>query len=144
VVGTAVCAGQAVAAEKAEKKPAPVVTAPKADPVLLQVMDDELKRAMADLGSAPPAVDPKTHQPGQPAPRPYFLSYSVADSESVSVSAQYGAITSSNGNRQRMADVQVRLGSPALDNTHGDHRTSALTTIPPPLTDDRPAILRSL
>ena len=43
-----------------------------------------------------------------------------------------------------MADVQVRLGSPALDNTHGDHRTSALTTMPLPLTDDRAAIERTL
>jgi TldD protein len=144
VIGTAVYAAHAVAAEKAQKKPLPAVTAPKADPVLLQAMDDELKRAMADLGSAPPAVDPKTHQPGQPAPRPYFLSYSVADSESVNISAQYGAITNSSGNRQRMADVQVRLGSPELDNTHGDHRISALTTIPLPLTDDRAAISRSL
>jgi predicted Zn-dependent protease len=41
-------------------------------------------------------------------------------------------------------DVQVRLGSPAEDNTHGDHRTSALTTLPLPLTDDRDAIARSL
>ena len=144
LVGTAAYTGHATAADKAEKKPLPVVTAPKADPVLLQAMDDELKRAMADLGSAPPLVDPKTHQPGQPAPRPYFLSYSVADSESVNISAQYGAITNSNGNRQRMADVQVRLGSPELDNTHGDHRISALTTIPLPLTDDRSAIARSL
>jgi predicted Zn-dependent protease len=41
-------------------------------------------------------------------------------------------------------DVQVRLGSPAEDNTHGDHRNSALTTLPLPLTDDRDAIARSL
>jgi predicted Zn-dependent protease len=38
----------------------------------------------------------------------------------------------------------VRLGTPAQDNTHGDHRNSALTTIPLPLTDDRAAIERSL
>ena len=43
-----------------------------------------------------------------------------------------------------MADIQVRLGTPAQDNTHGDHRNSALTTIPLPLTDDRAAIARSL
>jgi TldD protein len=41
-------------------------------------------------------------------------------------------------------DVQVRLGSPAEDNTHGDHRNSALTSMPLPLTDDPAAITRSL
>jgi predicted Zn-dependent protease len=40
--------------------------------------------------------------------------------------------------------VQVRLGSPALDNTHGTHRDTALITIPLPLLDDRAAIERSL
>ena len=77
-------------------------------------------------------------------PKPYFLSYTVADNENVNISAQYGAITSSTGSRQRVADVQVRLGSPTLDNTHGSHRTSALTTLPLPLNDDRAAIARTL
>jgi predicted Zn-dependent protease len=132
----------------AQKKPE-AVTAPKADPVLLQTMDAELQRAMRELGTKPDATvklaaanndgDAKA-----PAPKPYFLSYAVADSESISISAQYGAITGSNSNRARVADVQVRLGSPALDNTHGDHRTSALTTLPLPLTDDREALARSL
>ena len=142
VVGTGVCAMQAgafPAEKKADKKPVTAAAAPKADPALLQVMDTELKRAMADLGNAAPDANAK-----QPAPKPYFLSYSVSDSESVSMTAEYGAITNSTGNRQRMADVQVRLGSPELDNTHGDHRTSALTTIPLPLNDDRDAIARSL
>src|ERR1019366_934782 len=44
----------------------------------------------------------------------------------------------------RLVDVQVRLGSPAEDNTHGDHRNSALTSMPLPLIDDRDAIARSL
>jgi predicted Zn-dependent protease len=77
-------------------------------------------------------------------PKPYFLSYSVADAESVTITAQFGAITDSVASRNRVADVQLRLGSAALDNTHGDHRTSALTTMPLPLTDDRSAIERSL
>ncbi|MDQ2926056.1 MAG: metallopeptidase TldD-related protein, partial [Acidobacteriota bacterium] len=140
---TAVCVAPvsaASAAKKTDKKPATSVTAPKADPVLLQAMDTELKRAMTDLGSSSATAQ----QPAQPQPKPYFLSYSVADSESVNIAAQYGAITSSTGNRSRTADVQVRLGTPALDNTHGDHRTSALTTLPLPLTDDRDAIARTL
>jgi len=111
------------------------------DPVVMQAMSAELTRAMSELGSAPVATDAK--KPVE-TPKPYYLSYSVADAESVSISAQYGAITASNANHSRIADVQVRLGSPALDNTHGDHRTSALTTLPIPLSDDKDAIERTL
>ncbi len=138
VVGAAVCVTTAVAQKKAEAK-ATTAVSQKPDPALLETLDVELKRAMAELGNG--AADVKS---AQPLVRPYFLSYSVADAESVSMLAQYGAITSSSAHRTRMADVQVRLGSPELDNTHGDHRTSALTTIPLPLTDDRAAIARTL
>ncbi len=72
------------------------------------------------------------------------MSYSVSDAQSFTMTSQYGAITNSNATHNRIADVQIRLGSPALDNTHGDHRTSALTTMPLPLTDDRAAIERTL
>ncbi len=108
------------------------------DPVLMQAMQAELHRAMTELGSTPVA-NAKT-----PAIKPYFVSYAVADAETVSISAQYGAIVSSTGRHSRVADVQVRLGSPTLDNTHDTHRTSALTTYPLPLTDDRMAIERTL
>src|SRR5206468_2701382 len=95
----------------------------------------ELKRAMGSLGS---------DAAGSQQPKPYFLSYAVSDSTGVSISAQHGAITSSSGTHRRSVDVQVRIGSPQEDNTHGDHRTSALTTMPLPLTDDRSAIERTL
>jgi TldD protein len=107
-------------------------------PVIVQAMEAELARAMASLGSAPAAA-------GQDAPpTPYFISYEVADATSIDISAQYGAITGSNQSHRRTADVEVRLGSPAEDNTHGDHRNSALTTMALPLTDDRAALARSL
>lgn len=99
-------------------------------------LDAELKRAMASLGSDGAAA---TQQP-----RPYYLSYAVSDATQVGIAAEYGAITSSTERRIRTVDVQVRLGSPAEDNTHGDHRNSAVTTFPLPLTDDRDAIARSL
>ena len=109
-----------------------------ADPVLVQAMETELHRAMADLGNTPA-------QPGKDAPlKPYFISYSVSDAQNVLISAQYGAITSSSDRHARVADVQVRIGSPALDNTHDTHRTSALTTYSLPLADDRAAIERTL
>jgi len=106
--------------------------------VLIDALDAELKRAMFSLGSDGAAA--ATAQ----QPKPYFLSYAVDDATSVSIAAQYGAIVSSNQNHVRSVDVQVRLGTPAEDNTHGDHRTSALTTMPLPLTDDRDAIARTL
>ncbi len=111
-----------------------------ADPVLIQAMDVELNRAMGALGTQVPKGDAK----GEAAPKPYFMSYAVSDAEAVQITAQFGAITGSSESRRRMADVQIRLGSPAQDNTHGDHRASALTTVPLPLTDDREALARSL
>ena len=113
-------------------------TGPSATPVLVDAMDAELHRAMSSLGT--PAADGVTSQ----QPRPYFLSYDVSDADLLSISAQYGAITSSNRSRRRIADIQVRVGTPAEDNTHGDHRNSALTTIALPITDDRAAIARTL
>jgi predicted Zn-dependent protease len=108
---------------------------PQANTVLIDAMDAELHRALASLGTS-----------GDPSQqiRPYFLSYVVSDSESFSMTAQYGAIALSNQSRRRTADIQLRVGTPQQDNTHGDHRNSALTTIPLPLTDDREAIERSL
>src|SRR6266851_7203362 len=106
---------------------------PEKAPVLMDAMDAELHRAMSSLGGSDAAQ-----------PKPYFLSYAVSDSDSIGISAQYGAITGSTGSRRRTADVQVRLGTAAQDNTHGDHRNSALTSMPLPLTDDRAAIERSL
>jgi len=40
--------------------------------------------------------------------------------------------------------VQVRLGDPKLDNTHGTHRSSAVNSTSLPLSDDREALVRSL
>ena len=120
--------------------PKPAVAA-KPDSVLLQVMEAELSRAMSSLGTSAPA-DPKSKS--QPQPKPYFMSYEVSDSDSISLSAQFGALSGDSENRHRSADIQVRLGSEAEDNTHGTHRPSALTTMPLPLSDDREALARSL
>lgn len=105
-------------------------------------MAAELNRAMSSLGTtAQPGASPDT---SVQSPKPYFVSYAVSDSSSVIMAASFGAITSSNRSRHRIADVQVRIGSPAQDNTHGDHRNSALSTVPLPLSDDRAALSRSL
>lgn len=116
------------AADPASSKPA--------DTVLLDAMSAEMHRAMDSLGTSGAEA--------QKQPKPYFISYAVSDSDSFNMAAQFGAIALSRESRRRTADVQLRLGTPAEDNTHGDHRASALTTIPLPLSDDRTAIARSL
>jgi predicted Zn-dependent protease len=106
----------------------------QATPVLLDAMSTELHRAFTSLG-----------KPGdEKQPSPYFLSYSVRDNDGVFVMAQYGALTRSAASRERMADVQVRIGDPKLDNTHGDHRASAVNSLQLPLGDDRQALARTL
>jgi TldD protein len=135
------------AADKKPSTPQPAASATAADAILMQAMESELHRAMTDLGNptAPALVPASASSPAATSPlKPYFLSYSVADAENVSISAQYGAITNASSTHARTADVQIRLGSPALDNTHDTHRTSALTTMPLPLGDDRAAIERTL
>jgi predicted Zn-dependent protease len=111
----------------------PAAAGRKPDTVLVNAMVGELDRAMRSLGSGAGS-----------GPKPYFLSYAVSDSSSASMMAEYGAITSSNETHRRVADVQVRLGSALEDNTHGEHRNSALTTMALPLTDDPAALRRSL
>jgi TldD protein len=106
-------------------------------PVLLDAMTTELHRAFTSLGKAAAAADDKQMPP-------YFLSYSVSDASYVGIRAQYGALVDSTANRVRVADVQVRLGDPKLDNTHGTHRGSAVNSLQLPLTDDREALQRTL
>jgi len=108
-------------------------------PLLLDAMTTELHRAFSMLGKQAAAnPDAEKQLP------PYFLSYSVADASSVSIRAQFGAIVDSSDNHVRVADVQIRLGAASLDNTHGDHRSSAVNTLQLPLVDDRAALSRSL
>jgi predicted Zn-dependent protease len=106
----------------------------RATPVLLDAMTTELHRAFTSLGK----------QESDKQIPPYFLSYSVADASAVSIRAQFGALVDSSSNHMRVADVQVRLGDPKLDNTHGTHRSSAVHSLQLPLTEDREALGRTL
>ncbi len=138
VAGLALAGLMAVAATSVGHLAVAATPSPAPNPttILIDTMETELHRAMSSLGNT--ATD-ATQQP-----KPYFLSYAVSDADGVAMSAQFGAIVNSTENRRRIADVQVRLGTPAEDNTHGDHRNSALMTVPLPLTDDGAALSRSL
>jgi hypothetical protein len=100
------------------------------DDVLLATMQRELQRAHAALGKLDPA--------------PYFLSYSVSDQSAATVMGSQSSLTTSTGGRRRTASVTVRIGTPALDNTHEQSRNSAITSGTLPLEDDRDAIAHEL
>jgi TldD protein len=100
------------------------------DDLLLATMEKELHRGQSELSKQDPA--------------PYFTSYNVTDGESlVILSAQGGILTSSLG-RHRSADVSMRIGAPALDNTHDQERASGITSGQLPQRDDPDAIARAL
>ena len=97
--------------------------------VLLATMQKELDRANSALAQA----DPK----------PYFVSYSAFDQQQMAMVAVHGALVTSLSFHHRAGAVSMRIGSEALDNTHGTHRGSGLSSEPLPLGNDAPAIARS-
>lgn len=109
--------------------PSKSATKVTADPVL-KVMQAELARATTDLARSEPA--------------PYYLSYTVNDQDVVVLIGSYGSLLTDAGLRRRQADVTMRVGSPALDNTHGQSRSSGMTSGSLPLGDDSDAIARVL
>src|SRR5690348_8755178 len=98
--------------------------------ILLETMQRELQRATKSLKKADPS--------------PYFLSYAVADTAGVSVIGTNGSLVLSTSTRRRLADVMMRVGTAALDNTHGQSRPSAITSGALPLEDDSDGIARVL
>jgi TldD protein len=100
------------------------------DSVLLSAMEKELRRGQTELAKQDPA--------------PYFASYDVTDGESLMVLSAQGAILNSTRTHNRAADVSMRIGAPALDNTHDKERASGITSGQLPLSDDPDAIARVL
>jgi TldD protein len=104
-------------------------SAPRPD-VLLQAMRQELKRASTSLAKSDPA--------------PYYLSYSVTDADGTTIAGTGGGLIVSTSLHRRVADVMMRVGSPALDNTHSQSRPSGIISGTLPLRDDPDAIARVL
>jgi TldD protein len=107
---------------------------------LLDAMSSELHRAMTDLAAPAPAGTTGA----APRQAPYYISYAVHDRYQSVMMAQQGALIGSNSQHTRNADIVVRVGDRQLDNTHGEHRASAVHTVALPLNGDRVAIERSL
>ncbi|GAC1664670.1 MAG: hypothetical protein NVS9B4_20180 [Candidatus Acidiferrum sp.] len=106
------------------------VDARPASDVVLKTMSAELSRAVTELGKADPA--------------PYFLSYTVYDQDFVVLVGAYGSLLTAGAFQRRQADVVMRVGTQALDNTHGQNRASGLTSGILPLVDDQDATARVL
>ena len=96
--------------------------------VLLTTMEKELRRGEAELAKQDPA--------------PYFTSYAVADSDSLLVVGAQGGILTSSRARRRGAAVSMRIGTPDLDNTHEEQRSSGISSGQLPLRDDPDALAR--
>jgi predicted Zn-dependent protease len=109
--------------------PAKIPSANASDPIL-KVMQGELSRASSSLSKTDPA--------------PYFLSYTVNDQNIVVLVGAYGSLLTDAALQRRQADVVMRVGSPALDNTHGQSRASGMTSGSLPLGDAPDAISRVL
>jgi predicted Zn-dependent protease len=138
VLACALFAGTSAAAQRTAVHAAAKGASPSS-PVLLDTMTGELQRAFTTLGK--PGPNQKDADKLLP---PYFISYSVSDATAVTIRAQYGALADSTSNHVRVADVQVRIGAPKLDNTHGNHRASAVNSLQMPLGDDHVALARTL
>ena len=117
----------AATTETSGEKTAPVKVATD---LVLKVMQGELSRATTSLAKSEPA--------------PYFVSYTVNDQSIIVLVGSYGSLLTDAALRRRQADVIMRVGSPALDNTHGQSRASGMTSGTLPLGDDPDAISRVL
>lgn len=71
---------------------------------VLDAMKEELQRSVETLSK-------------QPTPL-YFLSYEITETLRVSLGASFGHFSGSSQGRRRLADIDLRVGSYDLDNTH--------------------------
>src|ERR1700691_2342704 len=110
--------------------PLAALSSPPRPDVLLQAMQRELQRATPSLAKSDPA--------------PYYLSYAVSDGDGTTIAGPGGGLVVSNSTHRRVADVMMRVGSSALDNTHSQSRPSGIISGTLPLRDDPDAIARVL
>jgi TldD protein len=111
----------AQAAQPAQAAPSPILGA----------VQQELDREIAVIGKADPPA--------------YFLSYTVTDSQRSEVTGSNGALLSSQEQRSRWLEGQVRVGSYQLDNTHrvGNDGPGFPGSFGEPVpVDDDPAVLK--
>ena len=110
----------------------------KADPATLEKLDTPLVRALRE------ELDRSVKKLKlEDAEAPYFISYLVNDSHEEWISSSFGTTISSGEDRNRYLDVDVRVGSHELDNTHeirGDYDRPSYRRCEIPLDDDLAAL----
>ena len=107
--------------------------------VVMDAMRDEMARSIKELTVGD-------------LEKPYFISYRVVESETLSVGAAFGALNHSTSNRSRRLTVEVRVGDYKLDNSHffsfafdpGTQMQIFNSTVPLPLEDDYKEVRRQL
>jgi predicted Zn-dependent protease len=72
---------------------------------VLAAMRAELDRSVAELQA-------------RGDPPPYYIAYEAVDRRAVNIEAEFGALLDSDDTQSREFDVDIRVGSPKLDNTH--------------------------
>ncbi len=111
-------------------KATPAKPGPAKSDVVLGSMEKELARAQGELGKLTPPA--------------YFISYTVFDQRTTFAYGLNGSLVTSSTGRKRQADVILRVGSPALDNSHQENRPSSISSDSLPLEDDADAIAHGL
>ncbi len=110
--------------------PFAALSSPTQTDLLLQSMQRELKRATTSLAKTDP--------------QPYYLSYTVTDGTNATILGTSGSLVISTTQHRRQADVMMRVGTAALDNTHSQSRPTGITSGVLPLRDDPDAVSRML
>jgi len=123
------CVAPGGAATATDKTPTNASAAAAADP-LLATMKGELDRAKTDLA--------KSDTP------PYYISYTAYDQDQIVIAGAYGGLLTNTAAKRRSVDVTMRVGSPELDNTHGQSRQSGMISGSLPLGNDADATARIL
>lgn len=100
---------------------------------LTRALGDELQRTMTELRLAE-------------AQKPYFAAYRVVETASISATASMGGVVNQWQGRRRRLQVEVRVGSPALDNTNffSGRRTFRAPSTTLPLSDDYEELRRRI
>ncbi len=98
-------------------------------------MHEELERFQAELvGSEDP---------------PYYMAVGIVDRDQIDVQAAHGSASAIRKGRTRLADIDVRVGSPELDNTHkirdaGWFESDGREAVLLPIADDQPRATKML
>ncbi|TAH35253.1 MAG: peptidase U62 [Planctomycetota bacterium] len=76
-----------------------------AEPPLVTLLAEEIEYSMQELAA-------------EDGTKPYYLSYSVTDTVSATIQARLGALYADSERRERLLDLDLRVGDYQLDSTH--------------------------